>query len=365
MPSSFINAIGTALPIYRTSQSDILSYMLAHLSLSPAQARTLKALYKATAIDTRYSVIPDFQPITTPNTQNNYRIETTYTADRMLAYRQHAPILAEIAVRNALEKLNGFDIRAITHLITVSCTGMYAPGIDIDLVKVLGLKPSTERFPINFAGCYGAFTGLRTADHIVRANPKAVVLVVCTELCSLHLSHQTTSDFLLSGALFGDGSAACIVSGQPTEMQTNLKLSGFFTEFYDEGANEMAWAIGNQGFEMKLSGYVPTLLGKAIPELLAQLFARLDITRNDIDLFAIHPGGKAILEATERVLNITKDDNQFSYEVLSDCGNMSSATVLFVLEKHLANRTNKLGQKMLTMAFGPGLTLETAVLEIA
>jgi len=249
-------------------------------------------------------------------------------------------------------------------LIVVSCTGMYAPGLDIELVKALGLPTQIQRLCINFMGCYAAFNGLKQADIICQSDPKAKVLVVCTELCSIHFQKENTDDNLLANALFADGSAALLVESSPRN-GLNLKPVSFYCDLAPEGDQDMAWTVGDLGFEMRLSSYVPEVIKNGIKTLTHSLLDQISNSLADISYYAIHPGGKKILEVIEQELNLTREQNKPAYEVLRKYGNMSSPTVLFVLQeasKNLNGMDDK--KKILSFAFGPGLTMESMVLEI-
>jgi predicted naringenin-chalcone synthase len=213
-------------------------------------------------------------------------------------------------------------------------------------------------------GCYGAFNGLKMADTICRANANAKVLIVCVELCTLHFQKKMDEDFLLSNALFADGAAAVLIEGKANQNAKSLALKSFFCDLYFEGKQDMAWQIGDFGFEMTLTSYIPKLIKSGIKALIDKLLQDAGLTNTDINLYAMHPGGKAILEAIEKALNITEKENEYAYSILKDYGNMSSATVLFVLEKILKDTQNLKGQNILSCAFGPGLTLESMILKI-
>lgn len=359
--SAYITSIGTANPPFRVDQSQVHSFMVRAHELNEQEANDLKVLYRASGIGSRYSVLQDYLKNNDfefyPNTHDLEPFPNTKNRSELFASR--ACDLSLEAIRNCLP--DHFDPAAVTHLITVSCTGMYAPGLDIDLVLRLGLKKSVERIGINFMGCYAAFNGLKTANAICGADPSARVLIVCTELCSIHFQKQKTEDNLLSNALFGDGSAAVMVEAEP-HGDRSLKLSRFMCDLLPNGADDMAWKIGNFGFEMKLSAYVPDVIGQGIHQLLH----RLKENKGDVvfDHYAIHPGGKKILAVIEKELNITKIQNQNAHEVLRKFGNMSSPTILFVLHRifqKLSAANN--GESILALAFGPGLTLESITME--
>lgn len=361
---SFITAIGTAVPENCFPQMQIAEFMATALQMNDYDQRRLKALYKTTKINQRHSVLSDYG-----KTYSDYQFfpqsldlePFPSISRRMEAYRNYALPLCLKAIENLHQPIHKKDI---THLITVSCTGMYAPGLDIEIIASLGLDTTIQRTAINFMGCYGAFNGLKMADTICKANPRAKVLVICVELCTLHFQKKLEEDFLLSNALFADGAAAVLVESDKTEK--SLELRSFFCDLYFEGKQDMAWQVADFGFEMTLTSYIPKLVKSGIKSLIDRLLAQTGIAQNDLSLYAMHPGGKAILEAIESALGITKEDNQYAYQILSNYGNMSSCTVLFVLNEILKNTTEKdNGKNILSCAFGPGLTLESMILRLA
>ena len=360
---SYFSAIGTAVPDYKIEQSQIADFMGRMLELNHQDLKELKVLYRASGIRSRFSVLQDFSPEHQANFFQKHKFPKI--SERMKVYQREAPKLVIKAINNCFLNNPLITPKDITHLVTVSCTGMYAPGLDIEIIEKLGLNNQVNRTAINFMGCYGAFNGLKTADNICRANPEANVLVVCIELCTIHLQDSTSSDDLLSGALFSDGSAAVIINSRPNKNQTSIKLNSFFCDLFPDGKKDMSWQIGNFGFEMKLSSYVPSLLGKGINSLLNSLLNSTSIKREEIDLFAIHPGGKRILEVIEMNLNIERSQNKFAFEILKTYGNMSSVTILFVLDLILKQEVNTNKEKnIIALAFGPGLTMESSLMQI-
>jgi len=368
MPS-YLGAIGTATPPHRLAQPTIAGFMAEALELDAADTRKLRALYRVSGIEHRHSVLADYGRANGaydffPNTPGLEPFPSVGL--RMAAYRREALPLALAAVHDTLRQAPGVAPASLTHLITVSCTGMYAPGLDIELVAALGLPTSVRRTCVNFMGCYAAVNALRLADSMVRADPAARVLVVSVELCTLHFQKSHDEDHLVSNALFGDGAAAALVLGQPLpDPAPCLALRAFHCGLEPEGTRDMAWHIGDTGFEMTLSGYVPALIERGIGQLIAGLLHELPVQLADIRQFALHPGGRKILEAIEQALGLSRADNRFAYQVLRDYGNMSSATVLFVLRELLAATTPAdAGAPVLSCAFGPGLTLEAMLLEV-
>ncbi len=364
MPA-YISSIGTAVPPTRINQTATAEFMIRHLGLDDPSQKLLSVLYRASGIQHRHSVISDFASNLEDFTffpKNDTLEPFPKVGERMRLYEREAIKLSLASVKDCIPK--GFDLQSITHLITVSCTGMYAPGLDIDLVEQLGLRSDIQRTSVNFMGCYAAFNALKIANHIVQSNESANVLVVATELCSIHILKNRDEDSLLSNALFGDGSAAVLVQGERKDI-SQLELSAFYADLAPTGREAMAWKIGDYGFEMKLSKEVPAVIKDGISELTQKLLSKLNLSVDDIDQFAIHPGGKRILEVIEEELNISKAANEPAYEVLKNYGNMSSPTVLFVLKSILQRLAPKNQEdKILSFAFGPGLTLESLLLTV-
>ncbi|WP_255474149.1 type III polyketide synthase [Pontibacter qinzhouensis] len=364
---SYLCAIGTANPPHVIPQMQVADFMAAALQFDEPQTRKLKALYRVSGIGQRYSVLEDYTRSNGaftfyPNTPDLEPFPTVQ--QRMDVYREHAVTLSEAAVRNCLQAAPAFQAADITHLITVSCTGMYAPGLDIELVERLALSPSVQRTAVNFMGCYAAFNALKLADAICKADAAANVMMVCTELCTIHFQKNAAHDQLVSNALFGDGAAAVLLQGQPcTEL--SLELQSFHCDLAPAGKRDMAWHIGDTGFEMTLSSYVPDLIKNGIKQLTERLLLGLKTTISEINLFAIHPGGRRILEVIEQELGMPRYHNRFAYQVLQEFGNMSSATVLFVLKSLMESLTLKdKNEPVLSFAFGPGLTLESMLLKV-
>ena len=374
--SAYINGIGTAVPAYSSTQQEAAEFMADVLQLDERDSRRLMALYRHTRIDRRHTVLADYVRPREEFTfyTNSPGMEPFPTVgQRMGLYRQEAVPLALKAIHDCFASYPDFDPQTITHLITVSCTGLYAPGPDIELIEALGLPTTTQRLAINFMGCYGAFNGLKMADSIVRADAEAKVLVVCVELCTIHFQKKTETDHLLSNALFADGSAAVIVESQPAVRHTGpsqaFRLRSFYCDLLPEGREAMAWHVSDFGFEMTLTSAVPTFIQQGIGQLMERLLTQCELTLDDIGQYALHPGGRRILEVIEQQLGITAYDDRHAYEVLRQNGNMSSATVLFVLKEiwnELASGEADVDLErpnILSCAFGPGLTLESMVLE--
>lgn len=276
------------------------------------------------------------------------------TAARMKRYEADAPRLAAEAV----ERLDlGPDAKSLTHLIVVSCTGLSAPGVDFDLIARFGLNTSIERSSIGFMGCYAAINGLKLARHIVRSEPRSKVLLVCLELCTLHLNESPSLEQLLSFLVFGDGCAAALVTAEPR----GVSLDSFHAVMAPGTAEEIRWNIRDLGFDMFLSGKVPAELGHTLKDSIERILVGRPV--DEIDLWAVHPGGRSVLDAVETGLGLGGDALSASREVLRANGNMSSATILFVLEEIM--RDADAGRLGCALAFGPGLVAETMMFRTA
>lgn len=363
---SYITAIGTANPSNRFPQSLIADFMLRAMKLQNGESRKLKTVFRASGIEFRHSVLEDYGRLNDftfyPDTHDLEPFPGT--EKRLQVFRRHALNLSTASCKEMLRSYPSFDLRSVSHLIVVCCTGMYAPGLDIELVGALNLRSTVERTAINFMGCHAAFNALKIADALCSNKPESKVLIVCTELCSLHFQRSPTDDNFVANALFADGSAAILVEGQTTS-NLKLEMEEFHSDLATEGLSDMAWTIGDLGFEMKLSSYVPDLIRKGISNLIKTLLQKVSASFSDISHFAIHPGGKKILEAIEEELNIAKSQNHAAYHVLKNYGNMSSPTVLFVLREIVAKlKVTNHGERILGVAFGPGLTMESMVLKI-
>jgi predicted naringenin-chalcone synthase len=367
--SSIICAIGTSNPVNQFSQMQIFEFMRNAHELDDLDARRLEKIYKSSGIDYRYSALKDFglKQGDFPFFGNQSGLKPfPTTAQRGDVYRNEALNLSIKSINNCLAGLGDFKLDSITHLITVSCTGMYAPGLDIELVEALKLKPSVERTCINFMGCYGAFNALKSADYICKADPQATILIVNVELCTLHFQVESNLDNWLSNSLFGDGASAVIVQNEAIASQKIYEIKSFYTEIVSEAKREMAWEIGDFGYQMQLTNKVPKQIKKGIKTIAEKLLNKADLEWKDIGQYAIHPGGRRILEVCAEVFDLDDSQNNAAYDVLRKYGNMSSATILFVLaELAKTLKANKKAENIISFAFGPGLTFESMILNYA
>jgi len=325
------------------------------------ERRTLKFLYHQSGISSRYSVLSDYSR--EPDDWTFYppaeNLEPFPSIEqRMKIFNRHAVDLSAKAIRNCLG--NQTDLMEVTHLITVTCTGLSAPGLDLQLMELLDLPKNIFRTSVNFMGCYAAIHALKLADTLCYSDPAAKVLIVCTELCTLHFQQQATTDNITSSLLFGDGSAAVLVTGDGDKAR-GFPLLGFYGEVMPKGKQDMSWELSSTGFAMTLTSYVPALIEEDFEKLVNHALAKHGISREQITDWSIHPGGRKILEAIEKSLSLPKEKLDSSYQVLKEYGNMSSPTILFVLKEILSRPHKSQDQKIFAAAFGPGLTMETFI----
>lgn len=362
----YVHHIATRVPEYAYSQA-FIGKQMACWAGTERDRKLIQRVYQNSGIETRYSVLDDFHPgAANPLFRNGAdgRPSAPTTAARNARFVQEAHRLAVAVARDAIEHAPGFTPADITHVITVTCTGFANPGLDSFVTQELNLHPDVQRYALGFMGCYAALPALRMAEQFCRADSASVVLVVAVELCTLHLHLDAGMDALIANVLFADGAAAALVTArQPAAQCPALTLDGFASALIPQGEADMAWSIGDHGFDLKLSAYVPNILGATLPALSAAMLRKHQLAHADIDLWAVHPGGKAILDKVESELELRPEQVAASRSILRRYGNMSSVTCLFVLQDLLAAHTEAVGRRrILAMAFGPGLTVETAVL---
>ena len=314
-------------------------------------------MYSQSGIDQRYSVLADYsKPLHEwkfyPQSESLEPFPSI--EQRMAVYNKQAPLLSVDAIRNCLS--HRFLPQNITHLITVSCTGMSAPGLDLQVMELMDLKKTIFRTSINFMGCYAAIHALKLADAICRSDKAAQVLLVCTELCTLHFQKEATMDNMASSLLFGDGSAAALVMHDQAKAE-GIFIEDFYSEINPKGKRDMAWELSSTGFLMTLSGYIPDLIEEDFAAIVDRALSKNAKTLNDITHWCIHPGGKKILQAIHKSLDFTNGQLEPSYNVLKQYGNLSSSTILFVLKRMLEQKQPI--KNLFGAAFGPGLTVET------
>ena len=343
LATAFINAIGTATPGHDIHRAFV---DWAEHRIGNDRARALFArMAERSGIAHRWSVLPAGRSPVDPG--GFYATDPLPpTSARMELYGRAAPELALAAIA-ALDR----PVEAVTHLVVASCTGFVAPGVDQLIAAALGLPGHVERTLVGFMGCYAAVAALRVAHHIVRSEPSAQVLVVTVELSTLHLQEEQAIEPLLAMLQFGDGAAAALVSAKPE----GLAMTRFFAAILPDSDALIRWTIGDRGFAMHLSGEVPGRIGQALGDVTFRETLLGTHTAGDIDAWAVHAGGRSILDAVEAGLELAPQALAPSRRILRDYGNMSSATLMFVLAALIEGVPARNG---IAMAFGPGLAAE-------
>lgn len=369
--SVYVNSLETAVPPTILVQPQARDVFAAQPGLTRLGSRLVRTCFDSAAIDTRHTAVAELTLNGSPDSRNFYdpdsgEVLNPSTKVRNDLFFTEATKLFIDAGRAAVDNCPGVQPEDITHVITVSCTGFFNPGPDYKVVRALGLSPAVQRYHLGFMGCYAAFPALRAARQFCVADPDAVVLVICVELCSLHVRTSNDPDTIMGSAIFGDGAAAAVVSSRtPEGPDAALRLDHFETVLTPVGEEAMAWNIGDQGFEMVLGSYVPHIIEEHITGALEPLLAREDCLSgkpySEIPHWAIHPGGRSILDKVEAKLELRADQLRPARDVLRDFGNMSSATVLFVLKHILGQPAAHAEERICSMAFGPGLTVETGL----
>ena len=340
--------------------------MLAAIPGDDRVRRLVRRMYAQSGIAFRHSVLGDLagdvaEPFFTHGSDGTWH--TPSTAVRNARFTQAAPALFIGAARAALAR-SGFTADQVTHVVTASCTGCFNPGPDFHVVRALGLPDRTHRVHVGFMGCYAMFPALKVAEAFCRADPRAVVLVACVELCTLHVQLKPSQDALLGGCLFGDGGGAAVLSAQPPRRgHTTLRILELGGCLLPDSAGAMAWTIGDDGFDIVLSSYVPDLIQAHIRPTIEGWLMETALHLPEVARWAVHPGGRAILDKTATALALPPEALQASYNVLHDIGNLSSATLFFVLERMLQATSGTDGEPICALAFGPGLSVEMGLFQ--
>lgn len=353
-----IISIATQVPKYAYAQTEIMTYMQGLYPQDKEINRKLKVLYGRSRIEQRHSVLSDFR-VKDPNPRLFLNEETPGLSQRLAIYQEEAIQLATLA---ASEAMSGKCVPGeITNIIAVSCTGLFAPGLEFQLIKSLGLSNTVERHPINFVGCYASVPALHLANLICQSNPKAKVLLVSVELCTLHMQAETDRDTLTANAIFSDGCAACLIFGAEADGPVHgLELGQHVSEVHPKGETDMTWIPAEKGFLMRLSSYIPLIIQDEIRDYVLRAVAQMELTKDDIQ-WAFHPGGAQIIDKIQQALELPPEDVALSEKVLREHGNMSSSTVLYMLKAILEKPGDR--SHVFCSAFGPGLTFESIFLE--
>ncbi len=359
-----ILGFGTAVPGQPVPQRRAAEVAQRLFQSNRERERMLSMLYRWTRVASRHSVLddgPEDQPGSHQGFFPAWRSEGDRgptTAERMRRYEEQAAPLATRASRSALDDA-GMRPSAVTHLVTVSCTGLSAPGVDVALIKQLGLPADVERSHIGFMGCHGALNGLRVARSFVEADPDALVLLCAVELCTLHAHYGWDPEQIVANAIFSDGAAAVVGAAVGNGHSEAWQVTANGSRIMSDSEDAMTWRVRDHGFEMTLSARVPDLIHDHVRPWLEQWLARNGLSISDVESWAIHPGGPRILDAVGRAAGLERDALAASYEILQRYGNMSSPTVLFLLEK-LRRAQAKL--PLVALGFGPGLAIEAAII---
>jgi alpha-pyrone synthase len=347
LTTAYLNRIATAVPEHDVHHAFV--FFAEKMLVDPRLRTVFRRMVSRANIAHRYSFL---DPLGGSGRFSSHDAREFYrpgsfpgTARRMELFEQSAPVLMRQAVDQLA--LDEKERVGITHVLVTCCTGLYAPGLDFEIVDHLGLLPGVERTMVSFMGCYAAINALKLARHIVRSDPKAGVLMVNLELCTLHFQETQELEQVLSFLVFADGAAASLITARPQ----GFALDSFKAVTVPDTRDLITWKVRGLGFDMQLSGQVPGELGRALHE------GGLMAERDEVDLWAVHPGGRSVLDAVEKGLELPPDALAASREVLSSFGNMSSATVMFVLQRIMQRA--RPGQRGCAMSFGPGLTAET------
>lgn len=348
-----LTSIGTALPAHRRSQQQLLDQYTQLLPRS--KARLTRAVFENSQIDHRYVALEDLV---------EFGAQRRTTAERNDRYVLEAVPLGRAAVERALANA-GLTPQDVDDFVVVSCTGLDTPGLDLRIAGELGMRANLRRTVIGSMGCYGAFPGINRALTSVLARPGSRALVLCVELGSIHMQRDTSRETIVSSALFADGAAAVVVSSHPEDADAAAprpQLLDNETRCDYQTFDDMSFHVTDEGFRMYMSSYVPNVLATNIAALLEPLLTRNGLTPNSISHWGIHPGGARILDHLQESLDLGDEAMAPSFGVLRDYGNMSSPTVLFVLDNIQQTRAPQLGEYGILMAFGPGLTMEALLL---
>ncbi|GGH36535.1 type III polyketide synthase [Microbacterium album] len=376
-----LRGISTVVPPTVLVQDQVREVFAAQPGLSRLARRLVSTSFGVSGIETRYTVLdeltldgpaPDGPALFFDRDSGELLLPGTKARNEL--YAEHASRMYVDAGRAALDAAGGIAAEDVTHVITVSCTGFYAPGPDFVLARDLGLPAGVQRYHLGFMGCYAAMPALRLAAQLCQADPGAVVLVVSVELCTLHLRTSDDPDTIVATSLFADGAAAGVVTARAAEAgERALELDAFATRTTPQGEGDMAWRIGDHGFEMVLSNAVPSIIGEHVTGALRPLLAGQGALAEALDdgsagdavaHWAVHPGGRSILDRVESALSLRADQLGPARAILREYGNMSSATVLFVLRRILESAGVRDGDRLAAMAFGPGLTVESALMTV-
>lgn len=360
-PPVHLLGIGTARPPYAVNQDRAVEMVKSFSLDSPELERLVPLIYQKSSVQQRGLVVleqngSNLIPTKTFSPIKDAEDQGPTTEERMNIYKREAPPLAIEASRNAMEQA---QIRAaeIIHLITVSCTGFSAPGFDIALIKSLGLSNKVSRTHVGFMGCHGVFNAFRIAQALASQEKKGSVLISSVELCSIHMAYGADPAQIVANALFSDGASSAVLSSEKRgKHKWRLRASGSY--LFENSEHLMGWEIGNHGFRMNLSPEIPKMINAYLKGFLATWLIRQNLAISEIQSWAVHPGGPRILNAVHSALNLKPDALSSSRRILTNYGNMSSATVLYIVSDLIQNHSKL---PCVALGFGPGLNLEIAL----
>lgn len=365
--SLVITGMGTAVPEIRVAQSDAFEATQQLCCDSDEHRRVMQLIYQGAGVQERGTVLLDEPVEGTDGATRFFRTRSDAddygptTRERMEKFEEHSLTLALQSCEAALAESKQ-NVAEITHLITVSCSGFFAPGFDVGLIQTLGLSPDTARTHIGFMGCHGSFNALRVAQAYIDADPHAVVLICSVELCSLHHHYGWSTEKVIANALFSDGSAAVVcrrAAEVPTPDHGTLRMIRSGSHIVPRTTGAMSWRIGDHGFEMTLSQKVPALIEQNLKSWMTGFLAREGLSIESVSGWAIHPGGPRILDACLMALSLPANAVDASRRILAQYGNMSSATVLFLIDEI---RQQQINGPIVALGFGPGLTIEAMLM---
>lgn len=348
MKPSILSIAKAKIP-YSLTQEEVYERILKHTDLSDEKKNKLKKIYEGSCIERRFSILPDLLLKNSP----------IGMSERNAHYKREAPLLAESTSIDTLNAWRG-SYQDITHVISTSCTGVITPGLEMIVARKLNLNPRTHLLGINMMGCFGAFKGLKVATKIAKDNPKNRVLLISTETCSIHIKPQKDFEAMVIHSLFGDGCAACVIGMEPRGDEKSLfEIIDEYTYCLPDTYDDITWDASDLGFDMKLSLRVPKLIAQNIATFIREFLGTTSPYHSYE--WAIHPGGKAIIDAVEQTLKISKDLTLSTWNVLKNFGNLSSATFLYVLEDIYQRKIEN--KKIVGIGFGPGVAIEGLLLE--
>lgn len=366
IPPVSLVSYATASPEQSIEQSDA-AQLVQHLGLTERWNKAVPALYRKSGVLRRGSVLLESNGSDPKNRQSFYPQKSEQrpfgptTAERMVAYGRFSGPLLLRACRESLDR-SGYQASEISHLVTISCTGFQAPGVDHVLFSQLGLRPTTQRTHVGFMGCHGMLNGLRVGTSFVESNPGAVVLIGAVELCTLHQQYTEDPEQIVANALFADGAASAILASC-ADAGHKWRIASTFS-FQVANSNElMSWRIGDHGFEMTLSSQVPLRIAEELRAPLAVWLSSRGLSIEQVDDWVVHPGGPRILDSVTASLHLSPNALEASRYVLSNHGNMSSPTVMFILQEvERRGGATTSSRTCVLLGFGPGLHAEAVLL---